>query len=214
MTFNLFGFPTTINGSFLLTVGFLGFLSFQEQLDRILLFVVIAVVAVVVHELGHAFAAKSQGTAAGPIISLESMAGFTRYRLREEPGRLASIFISFAGPLAGIVLGVIIVLLARNGVIDTDGNPLVDDAVRIGLFTTFGWSAFNLLPIVPLDGGHIMTDLIPGDQAVRSKRAAYISIAVAVVVGGFLYVQFDALFAAAILGMMAWQNIQSISRRR
>jgi len=213
VTFNLFGFPTTINGSFLLTVGFLGFLSFQEQLDRILLFVVIAVVAVLVHELGHAFAAKSQGASAGPVISLEQMAGFTRYRLREEPGRLASIFISFAGPLAGILLGVLIVVLARTGVIDTASNALIDDAVRIGLFTTFGWSAFNLLPIVPLDGGHILTDLLPGDPVVRLRRAAYVSIVIAVVVGGFLFLRFDALFAAAILGMMAFQNVQLITRR-
>ena len=108
MSFRLLGFPTTVNGSFLITVAVIGFLSFPEQIDRIVLFTAIAAVAVLIHELGHAFAATSQGTVGSPTISLEGMAGFTRYRLAEAPGRLSSIFISVAGPIAGALPGVIL----------------------------------------------------------------------------------------------------------
>jgi len=209
VSFRLFGFPTTINGSFLITIAVIGFLSFPEQVDRVVLFVAIAVVAVVVHELGHAFAATSQGTVGPPNISLEGMAGFTRYRLAQAPGRLASIFISVAGPLAGALPGVILLIVWQAGLLDGQG-PLVDDAVNIGLFTTFGWSVFNLLPIVPLDGGHIMTDLIPGDVPVRRKRAAMVSIVFAIVIGAALWFQFRLLFAPLILGMMAWQNFSML----
>jgi len=189
----------------MLTVAFIGYLSFPNAIDRVILFAAIAAVAVLVHELGHAFAATSQGTVGPPQISLEGMAGFTRYRLAEAPGRLASIFISVAGPLAGALPGVVLLALDFAGVFDGQG-PLVDDAIRIGLFTTFGWSAFNLLPIVPLDGGHIMTDLIPGDLIVRRRRAAAISIVFAIIIAAALWFQFRALFAILILGMMAWQN--------
>ena len=209
MSFNLFGYPTTINGSFLITIAVIGFLSFPEQLDRVILFAAIAVVAVLIHELGHAFAARSQGTVGSPLISLEGMAGFTRYRLAEAPGRIASIFISVAGPLAGAIPGVILFVARRAGLFD-DFGPLADDAVNIGIFTTLVWSAFNLLPIVPLDGGHIMTDLIPGDVGVRRRRAAMISIVTAIVIGAALWFQWRLLFAPLILGMMAWQNFSSL----
>ena len=211
MSFRLFGFPTTINGSFLMTVAVIGYLSFGQQIDRIVLFTAIAAVAVLIHELGHAFAATSQGTVGSPIISLEGMAGFTRFRLAEAPGRLASIFISVAGPIAGALPGVVLLALLWGGVFDSL-SPIAEDALNIGLFTTFGWSAFNLLPIVPLDGGHIMTDLIPGDVRVRRRRAAMVSIVFAVIIGAALWFQFRLLFAPLILGMMAWQNFSSLSR--
>lgn len=211
MSFRLFGFPTTINTSFLMTIGFIGFLSFQDRLELIVLFVAIAVVAVLIHELGHAFAAKSQGTVGDPNISLEGMAGFTRYRLQAPPGRIQSIFISVAGPLAGALPGVILLIVWQAGLLDGQGN-LVENALNIGLFTTFGWSAFNLLPIVPLDGGHIMTDLIPGEVASRRRTAAMISIVFAIIIGAALWFRFGLLFAPLILGMMAWQNFSSLQR--
>ena len=211
MTFNLFGFPTTINGSFLITIAVIGFFSFPEQVDRVVLFAAIAVVAVLIHELGHAVAAISRGTVGSPVISLEGMAGFTRFRLAEAPGRAASILISVAGPFAGALPGVALLIARRAGLFDGQG-PLVSDAVQIGIFTTLVWSAFNLLPIVPLDGGHIMTDLIPGDVPVRRRRAAMVSIVFAIVIGAALWFQLRLLFAPLILGMMAWHNFSSLKR--
>ena len=212
MSFRLFGFPVTIQGSFLLIIGVLGYISFPEELDRVVAFVLIALVAIVVHELGHAFAARSQGTIGTPSISLEGMAGLTRYRLQREPSRWQSMMISFAGPFAGIVLGVIILVVAQSGVIDN--TPLIDDLFLIGLFTTFGWSAFNLLPIVPLDGGHIMTDLIPGSVSVRRRRAALVSVVVATLAAVWMWIALRSLFGPAILGMMAFQNFTAFSNSK
>lgn len=208
MNFQLFGFPITIQGSFLLVIGFLGLISFPDQFDLVAAFIVIAVFSVLVHEFGHAFAARSQGTQGTPTISLEGMAGLTRYRLAAPPSRLQSIFISFAGPLAGIVLGLILLAVRVADVVEL--TNLNRNLFNIGFFTTFGWSAFNLLPIVPLDGGHIMTDMIPGSVSERGRRAAMVSIAIAVVVGGLLYWQLGLLFAPIILGGMAFQNFQML----
>ena len=208
MSFRLLGFPISIQGSFLLTLGFLGFISFNEQFDLVVAFVAIAVIAVLIHEFGHAFAARSQGTVGTPTISLEGMAGLTRYRLQQAPSRTQSIFISFAGPLTGIVLGAIILGIRSAGVIDE--TDFVRNLFRIGLFTTFGWSAFNLVPIVPLDGGHIMTDLLPGDRLERRRRAAWVSIAVAAVLAPGLWFFTGLLFAPIILAGMAFQNWSSL----
>lgn len=212
MSFRLFGFPITIHGSFLAVIAILGYTSFPQELDRVAAFVVIALIAIVVHELGHAFAARSQGTFGTPAISLEGMAGLTRYRLQAQPSRSQSIFISFAGPLAGILLGVVVLVLAQSDVLER--TPLIDDLFLIGLFTTFGWSAFNLLPIVPLDGGHIMTDLIPGSIPVRRRRAAMVSVVFALAAAVALWFTLGSLFAPLILAMMAYQNFSSITRAR
>ncbi len=208
MDFRMLGFPVSIQGSFVLTIAFLGYISFNDQFDRIAAFTAIAVVAVLIHEFGHAFAARSQGTAGTPSITLAGMAGLTRYRLNELPSRGQSIFISFAGPLTGIVLGAVILGVRQAGVVTE--TAFIGDLFRIGLFTTFGWSAFNLVPIVPLDGGHIMTDLLPGDRLERRKRAAWVSIAIAVVLAPALWYFTGLLFAPIILAGMAFQNYSSL----
>jgi Zn-dependent protease len=212
MSFRLFGFPVTIQGSFLVVIAVLGFISFPEQLDRVIAFVAIAVIAVLIHEFGHAFAARSQGTQGSPSISLEGMAGLTRYRLAAPPSRAQSVFISFAGPLAGILLGLVLIGVQLSGVVED--TRWTRDLFNIGYFTTFVWSAFNLMPIVPLDGGHIMTDLLPGSVPVRRRRAAIVSIVVAVVAGALLWWWLRLLFAPVILGMMAFQNYSSLSASR
>lgn len=211
MSFSLFGFPITIEMSFLGVIAILGFASFGEQVDIVVAFVVIAIVSVLIHEFGHAFAARSQGTHGPPMISLEGMAGLTRYRLQKNPTRAQSVFISFAGPLAGIVLGLVVLAVYLSDVIEL--TSFNQNLFNIAFFTTFGWSAFNLLPIVPLDGGNIMSDLIPGSVPVRGRRAAIVSIAVAVVVGGLLWWQLQLVFAPIILGGMAFQNFQSLRQR-
>lgn len=191
-----------------MTLVFLGFISFEDRVDLIAAFVVIAVAAVLIHEFGHAFAARSQGTVGTPVISLVGMAGLTRYRLAKTPSRAQSIFISFAGPLTGIVLGFAILALRSVGPVEE--TVFVRNLYWIGLFTTFGWSAFNLVPIVPLDGGHIMTDLLPGDPLERRRRAAWVSIVVAVILAPVLWFTLKLLFAPIILAAMAFQNWTSL----
>ncbi len=215
MDFRLLGFPVSIQNSFLLTIVFFGFISFQnlpteDLLVRVVAFTVIAVASVLIHEFGHAFAARSQGTVGTPAISLAGMAGLTRYRLEKIPSRAQSIFISFAGPLTGLVLGAIIFGVRQAGIIEE--TRLIRDLFRIGLFTTFGWSIFNLVPVVPLDGGHIMTDLLPGNLLQRRRRAAWVSIAFALTAAVVLFFifGFDFLIAQLILAGMAWQNYSGL----
>ena len=208
MAFQLLGFPVKIEGSFLLTLGFIGFLSFNDRLDLIVAFIAIAVVAVLIHEFGHAFAARSQGTVGTPEISMAGMAGLTRYRLNEVPSRGQSIFISFAGPLTGIVLGAIILGVRSAGVVEE--TLFIQNLFRIGLFTTFGWSAFNLIPIVPLDGGHFMTDILPGNRLERRRRAAWVSIGIAAVLAPVLWFVTGLLFAPIIVAGMGFQNWSSL----
>jgi hypothetical protein len=71
-------------------------------------------------------------------------------------------------------------------------GPLDDDswlalAYEMVLFTSIGWGVLNLLPILPLDGGQVMRELLPGDPPVRSRRAAMVSIGMALLVGAWAW---------------------------
>lgn len=204
LSFRMFGFPVSIHLSFVAIVGLIGYTSAAGDLQLTLAFLVIAIVAVLIHELGHAFAARSQGTQSVPTIDLAGMAGLTRYRPSSPPSRVQSIFISFAGPLTGIVLGFLLYGLWAADVVDR--TPFVEDLFFIGFFTTFGWSAFNLLPVVPLDGGHIMTDLLPGDPRTRQRRAAIVSIVISAIVGLYLW-SIGVTFGAVLVALFALQNV-------
>jgi len=52
--------------------------------------------------------------------------------------------------------------------------------LRFGEFTTFWWSVLNLLPVLPLDGGQAMRELLPGEPRARMRRAAVVSLVVLV----------------------------------
>lgn len=74
--------------------------------------------------------------------------------------RWGSILVSLAGPLSNLVMAVITVVLLRVGLLS--GSFAVQ----------FGWFfvqinvllfVFNLLPIPPLDGSHVLFALLPGD---------------------------------------------------
>ena len=163
--FRVLGFPVHIDLTFVLFVGFLGF-SQGLTLSELVVWVLVAVVSVLLHELGHAVLARRTG--ASPAITLMAMGGVTTYSPPRQLSRLESLGISLAGPAVGLVLGGALVLLRP----DEDPPGLVGFALRAAIFTTVGWSLFNLLPIVPLDGGQALRELLPGEphRAGRSER--------------------------------------------
>ena len=180
LRFNLFGFPTSIDASFLLIVALIGF---DGTASHVAIWVGLALVSVLGHELGHALAARSMGATAS--ISLQGLGGLTRSRREVPLGRGESAVLSAAGPAAGILLGlpVLWAIHATGWQSWTTGGYVL----RTAAFTTLGWSALNLLPIVPLDGGHLLELALPGPPAARRRLAAQVSIALAVGAGVLAY---------------------------
>jgi Zn-dependent protease len=177
-----------------IVLGFLG-LSGPITASRLVAWVVIGAVSVLAHELGHAFTARTTG--AQPVIDLYGFGGVTRYRPPGPLSRLRQLSISIAGPIVGIVVG----LALHYGVPNDATTPgsLADYAVQAAIFVNLGWGVLNLLPILPLDGGTVLAELLPGDQVTRRRRAAYVSVVIAgaVAVVAFRYHQtYGALLAA------------------
>ena len=110
-----------------------------------------------VHELGHAVAARRTGATAR--ISLDFLAGYASFAPSRELSRGERAMIALAGPLVQIVLG-IVVLLAMG----VDPLSHADYASEYSSLAIW-WAGpmiglFNLIPVLPLDGGTIAGEII------------------------------------------------------
>ena len=179
LRFRLFGFPVHVDLSFVIMIGFIGFLS-NLRWAELPLWILISAISVLVHELGHAFTARTTG--ASPAVALVAFGGITTFVPPRQLSRLRSLTISAAGPLVGIAFGALLYGLAQVfGPLEADSWLAL--AFTMALWTSVGWGVLNLVPMLPLDGGQVMRELLPGSPPVRARRAAMVSIGVALAVG-------------------------------
>ncbi len=206
LRFRLLGFPIGIDISFLLVLAFLGFNTLDRGVTYLLVWIAVAATSVLVHELGHALTARAAG--ARPSIELYGFGGVTTFSFPAGGlSRLRSIGISVAGPATGLALGAI--LLYAQRVSDVDPNSLTGYALYAGTFVTLIWGGLNLLPILPLDGGNVLVELMPGSDAQRRRLAAGISIGVAAVVG-VLALLAGQIYAAVLAAWFGFGNIATV----
>jgi Zn-dependent protease len=203
----VFGFPVHIDLSFVLIMGFIGWLSGANSPVRIVMWLVVAALAVLVHELGHAFTARTTG--AKPAIALTGFGGVTLYAPPTPLSRARSLAIAVAGPFAGLAVGGLLWVVRLTLAADLPADGLVRTGLWYGLFTTIAWSALNLLPILPLDGGQAMRELLPGDPPVRARRAAMVSVGVLVPLFG-LALYWNQMFVAVFMLIFGISNVQAI----
>ncbi len=208
MRFQLFGFPVRIHGSFWLLPLFLGLGSGGSTTQLILSLVVlvgILLVSLLAHELGHAFAARAYGES--PEVMLYAMGGRTSWVARQQPSRTQQVLVTAAGPLAGYLLAMVaFVLMLVAG--ERGESGLVGGILRQLLVLNLLWSTFNLLPVVPFDGGQILAALLGPE---RRHISLTVSMAVAALcAAGFLYVSMP--IGAVILGWAAYTNWSALRK--
>ena len=109
---------------------------------------------VLLHELGHALAARRYGIATRDIILLP-IGGVARLtRMPENPRQ--EIVVAIAGPLVNVMIAGLIWLIAEAA-----GTPLVLGLEQDGLLSyLFAINvlmfSFNLIPAFPMDGGRVL----------------------------------------------------------
>ncbi|MEN9614234.1 MAG: hypothetical protein RLZZ347_541 [Candidatus Parcubacteria bacterium] len=75
-------------------------------------------------------------------------------------GKWAEAMVSFAGPLANILLAVVFGLLFRASVLWYPNQTFIS-AVSVVILTNLVLAVFNLIPLPPLDGSKIVGVLVP-----------------------------------------------------
>ena len=87
-----------------------------------------------------------------------------------------------------------------------DLPPLAYWTVERLMIVNFFWGVMNLLPIPPLDGGHVMLSVF-GRRHERAARIVGVAVAGVAVVYGLTAGQ---PFLAVLFGFLAFQNIQTL----
>lgn len=149
------GVPTKIEPSFFVLSLFLG-ASRGFNLPLLLEWVVVVLISVLIHELGHALVGRRFGLS--PQITLYSMGGLTSWSEAREVAPMKDLAISLAGPAAGFLLGGVLFLTGPT-LLRAMPSELLTIAYYDLLWVNIGWGIFNLFPILPLDGGHVLLTL-------------------------------------------------------
>lgn len=172
----------------------------QEDWIRVFFFLPVMFISIMVHELGHALVSRRYGIR--PAIILHGLGGLAVLR-GPRLTRSQSILVSLAGPMAGFALGGAVLFL--RDIIPLESN-VAYFTFRNLLWVNFVWSFFNMLPVLPMDGGQILREALgPGRLAMACKISAFVAVVMAIVSASIgLYI------AAIFLAVMAWQNYKNI----
>ncbi len=181
LRFRLFGFPVRIQPGFWVLAVLLG-LSFAQKPAAMAIWLGVVVLSILVHELGHAMTARLYGQS--PSITLHMMGGLTSWAPTHDIGRLRSILVTLAGPLAGFALGLVVLggkVAAGSAVVH---GSLLALAVQLLVVVNLLWSAINLLPVLPFDGGQIMAQALGPE---RRRLSATLSLVFGLALAGGFY---------------------------
>lgn len=236
LRFTLFGFPIRITPWFWLATLLLGG-SYSDG-ARLIIWVLVVLVSILIHELGHAFAFRYFGMAShivlyhfgGIAVAGNSGLPWQTYRADRDPRQ--QIVISLAGPLVQLVAATMVIvpltaMMASRGMPVTSIRQFFTGVMRIVgdneqalelvfqfLYVNVGWSLLNLLPVYPLDGGQISRNLFllyGGAQAAQHSLMLSVFTAGALAVFGFS--RGDS-FLGIMFAMLAWSSYQSLEQYR
>jgi Zn-dependent protease len=202
--------PVRVHGWFILMALLLG--ANERHPLKLAIWVAVVVVSVVIHELGHAIVGKLFGLA--PRIELHGMGGTTSFTAadgaaRPPPlGARRNVAISLAGPFAGFLFAAVIVGARLAGLRPV--HPLAVHAIALLQWVNIAWGIFNLLPMLPLDGGNVVRAILVAITKQNGERAARVlSIVVAGAIA-LLAVQRQAWWSLYLGVLFAFQNVQAL----
>lgn len=180
LSFRLGKIPVRIQSSFFVIALLFGVLA--QDLALIAAWMVIVFVSVLLHELGHA----TMGVAFGlqPTIDLHGLGGTTSWAPSAPLTTPKRVAISLAGPFAGFAVAVVArYALGRHVFPPTELGQFAYDNVW---YVNFYWGVANLVPMLPLDGGNVLMQLLQsathghGERPARIVSIVFASLAIPV----------------------------------
>jgi Zn-dependent protease len=239
--FQIFGIPVRVHPLFWVAMLVLGSNVWSGGGEAnsnagmmLLIWVVVMFVSILVHELGHSFVIRHFG--GSPRIVLHMMGGLAitdtgpSWMPQRSNRRLPQqqILISLAGPGAGFVLAALTatVLVAMGGEFQLSTVPPFFEAIpsesisfpvyvliHFSLYFNIFWGLVNLLPVLPLDGGNVASELLqmqdPWNGLVKSLKLSIVT-GIAVALAGWLML--NSVFMALLFGSLAASNYMTLQQ--
>jgi Zn-dependent protease len=173
-----------------------------------LIWIPIAFISVLVHELAHAAMIGLLGFGPSQIV-LGGMGGVTINRRSARPWQ--DVLISLAGPVSSFALMLLCWWLSHNLAIAQRDRMLVV-LLPYMTYANLFWGLFNLIPVSPLDGGHAVREL--SRIFFREPTAFIISTWTGIVIGGGVAVWMLATHNFFLAFYIAWFVYNTFERWR
>ncbi len=196
----VFGIEVRIHVTFLLFLAWIWISYYQvagfSGAVQGVLFILALFTCVLLHEFGHAFAAREFGIKT-PDITLLPIGGVARLsRIPEKPWQ--ELIVALAGPLVNVVIaaGLLFVIHGTTELLQIDRleNPRIELLGKLASINVM-LVIFNMIPAFPMDGGRVLRALLamtmPYTRA--TQIAAWIGQGLALVFG--------------FLGILSYQGI-------
>ena len=199
--------PISIHPFFWLLAALIGWLNSRTFLGTVI-WVVIILISVLVHELGHALTAISFKL--NPRIDLIAFGGVTSYR----PDKLKfwqQFLIVLNGPLFGIGLFLLATAILQ---LDFSLPPLLYSIVKILQIVNLFWSIVNLLPVLPLDGGQLLRIALEAFFGIKGFRISlFTGMVISVLISFFFFIA-QAFLIGALFFLFAFQSFDMWRKSR
>jgi len=187
---SIFGIEVRIHLTFLLFLIWIWFSYYQvagfEGAVQGVLFILALFTCVLLHEFGHAFAARGFGIET-PDITLLPIGGVARLsRIPEKPWQ--ELVVAIAGPLVNVVIAAALILVIHTNAtleqLEYLESPRIELLAKLASVNVM-LVLFNLIPAFPMDGGRVLRALLAMAMpyARATQIAAWIGQGLAVVFG-------------------------------
>ena len=159
------GIEVKIHVTFLLVLAYFGAVYWQQGGVRGAVegvgFTLLLFLCVLLHEFGHAFAARAYGIRT-PDITLLPIGGVARLvRMPDKP--VQELVVAVAGPAVNVAIALVLVAfmaakLRMSDLTDIDraGGGLLENLLAVNVMLV----AFNAIPAFPMDGGRVLRALL------------------------------------------------------
>lgn len=207
LKFNLFKFPVNIHFSFL----FLCLVFSTPGVGAVVNFAIICsiFVAILGHEMGHASVLRRLRIPSE--IHLMFFGGQTVW----NPSGVRfhhswDILLNVAGVSVNIIIAAICFLIERSAM---PSHPFLAVFIQVSFYVNLVLAVLNLCPVLPLDGGKLLHNLLAMFMKPKSAVLTTLSIsfvtALMLAVASIVYT--DYLFAPILFGIFAFENFHKLT---
>lgn len=196
--FTVVGIPVTFSAWFLLVVW--AVLARSSSFGTGMIHLVAVAASVLAHELGHALPARRYRLS--PAILIHGFGGWCEHAPARRPNE--DLAVAAGGPAAGLLVGAVAWGLGRvlPG-LPAAADVLLWDLAWMGIF----WTAVNLLPLLPLDGGTITVNLLERWEAIdRPTRTTRVIGIVTGIGAGIAALVYGEIAALLLIALLVWDN--------
>ena len=172
--------PVTIQPFFIVLAALVG-TFYSEKPAELIVWMIAVFISVLCHEFGHALTACAFGQKAA--IELTMFGGLTRhYGKRLRPWQ--DFLLTLNGPMSGLMLFALAYHLTP---FISPSNSLLNEFLGALVVINLFWSVFNFFPVLPLDGGYLLSIALEGAFGVKGYK---FSIFFSMLLAGLLSVAF------------------------